>query len=223
MRLTTLTFSSLLLVSLVLTGCFPEQIAAANPEKKTKEVKTEAPKVKQGRELATFGAGCFWCIEAALDQLEGVDACVSGYMGGKTENPTYKDICRGDTGHAEVVQVLFDPKKVSYDKLLSYFWKVHDPTTLNRQGNDIGTQYRSAIFYHSDEQKAKAEAQIKKVNESKVFKDPVVTEVSKVEKFYPAEDYHQNYYEQNKNNPNGNIGYCRYMIAPKLEKLGLEK
>ena len=223
MRLTTLTAGCLTVLSLVLTGCFPEQIAAANPGNKTKEVKAEAPKLKEGRELATLGAGCFWCIEAVMDQLEGVETCVSGYMGGKTENPTYKDICRGDTGHAEVVQILFDPEKISYDKLLSYFWKVHDPTTLNRQGNDVGTQYRSAIFYHSDEQKAKAEAQIKKVNESKVFKDPVVTEVSKVEKFYPAEDYHQNYYEKNKDNPNGNIGYCRYMIAPKLDKLGLEK
>lgn len=209
-------------VAFLFSGCFPEEIAAANPGEK-KSVKTKAPELKEGQELATFGAGCFWCIEAVMDQVEGVESCVSGYMGGETKNPTYKDICRGDTGHAEVVQVLYDPKKVSFDKLLSYFWKVHDPTTKNRQGNDVGTQYRSAIFYHSDEQKAKAEAQIKEVNAAKVFKSPIVTEVSQAVKFYPAEDYHQDYYEQNKDNPNGNIGYCRYMIAPKLDKLGLKK
>lgn len=212
MRLTTLTFSSLLLVSLVLTGCFPEQIAAANPEQKTKEVKTEAPKVKEGRELATFGAGCFWCIEAALDQLEGVDACVSGYMGGKTENPTYKDICRGDTGHAEVVQVLFDPKKVSYDKLLSYFWKVHDPTTLNRQGNDIGTQYRSCIMPLSDGQRAVAEATMTSMQE--YYDDPIVTTIENPLNFVIAEKEHHDYYARNPYQ-----GYCAAVVGPKIAKV----
>ena len=203
MRLTNLTATFLTIVSLVLTGCLPEEIAAADPGKTT-EVKTKAPELKEGRELATFGAGCFWCIEAALDQLEGVDACVSGYMGGKTENPTYKDICRGDTGHAEVVQVLFDPKKVSYDKLLSYFWKVHDPTTLNRQGNDVGTQYRSAIYTFNAEQQQVAEAAAEVFQEALGEKGypEITTEIASLGTFYYADDYHQQYLAKNPN------GYC---------------
>ena len=197
----------------LLTSCFAEE--GETNAASSKDLKASAPVKKEGREIATLGAGCFWCIEAVLEQLEGVDDVVAGYMGGQTKDPTYKDICRGDTGH---VQVVFDPKKVSFDKVLSYFWKMHDPTTLNRQGNDVGTQYRSVIFYHSDEQRAKAEAQKKKVDEAKVFEDPVVTEISKAEKFYPAEKYHQDYYRLNKS-----AGYCRYMIAPKLDKLGLAK
>ena len=215
--------SWLLALSLSMTGCLAEESTTSAKSTSKISMETQAPVAKEGQELATFGAGCFWCIEAVLEQLDGVEAVVSGYMGGKTDNPTYKDICTGKTGHAEVVQVLYDPKKVSFDKLLTYFWKSHDPTTLNRQGNDVGTQYRSVVFYHSDEQKKKTEAQIKKLTEEKVFEDSIKTQVAKVEKFYVAEEYHQDYYRLNKNNPNGNIGYCRYMIAPKLEKLGLDK
>ncbi len=207
----------------LLTGCFAQEQTAAPPKSSVKDVKPVKVDVKEGLEVATLGAGCFWCIEAVLEQIEGVESAVSGYAGGHTENPTYKDICRGDTMHAEVVQVTFDPKKISYDKILYYFWKSHDPTTLNRQGNDVGTQYRSVIFYHNDEQKAQAEAQKKKVDESGAFDDPVVTEISPAPKFYKAEEYHQDYYRLNKNNPAGNVGYCRFVIAPKLDKLGLDK
>jgi peptide-methionine (S)-S-oxide reductase len=219
MQLKSLPLTLALAAGFLLTSCFADE----GEVKTSKSVKVSAPVMKEGMEIATMGAGCFWCIEAVLEQLDGVEAVVAGYMGGKTKDPTYKDICRGDTGHAEVVQVLFDPKKVSYDKVLSYFWRMHDPTTLNRQGNDVGTQYRSVVFYHSDEQREKAEAQKKKVDEAKVFENPLVTEISKVETFYPAEEYHQDYYRLNKDNPDGNIGYCRYMIAPKLDKLGLSK
>ena len=175
----------------------------------------EAPKVPEGAEVATLGAGCFWCIEAVYDQLDGVYSAVSGYMGGSVANPTYQAICTGTTGHAEVVQVVFDPKKIGYDEILSWFWQLHDPTTLNRQGADVGTQYRSAIFYHSDEQKKIAEASKKAHQED--FKDPIVTEITKISTFYPAEKYHQEYYFQNKSS-----GYCRAVITPKLKKLKLD-
>lgn len=165
------------------------------------------------RKVATFGTGCFWCTEAIFAELEGVDSVISGYSGGKTKNPTYKQICTGTTGHAEVVQITYDPKKISFEELLEVFWKTHDPTTLNRQGADIGTQYRSAIFYHDDEQKKLAEHFKKKLDDAKAFENPIVTEITKFEKFYPAEDYHQNY-----NQFNGNQPYCRAVIAPKLEK-----
>lgn len=164
-------------------------------------------------ELATFGQGCFWCAEAIFEQLEGVIKVESGYSGGKTSNPTYKEVCSGLTGHAEVVQITFDPNKISYDELLEVFWKTHDPTTLNRQGNDVGTQYRSVIFYHNDEQKRKAEAYLKKLNAEKVWNAPIVTEISPFAKFYKAEDYHQEYFA---NNPEQ--AYCRFVIVPKLEK-----
>lgn len=175
----------------------------------------EAPKVPEGAEVATLGAGCFWCIEAVYDQLDGVHAAVSGYMGGTVANPTYQAITTGTTGHAEVVQVVFDPKKIGYDEILSWFWQMHDPTTLNRQGADVGTQYRSAIFYHSDEQKKIAEASKKAHQED--FEDPIVTEITKASTFYPAEKYHQEYYFQNKSS-----GYCRAVITPKLKKLKLD-
>ncbi len=167
-------------------------------------------------ELATFGAGCFWCIEAVLEQLDGVEDVVSGYMGGKVANPTYEQICTGRTGHAEVVQVKFSPEKISYDDLLTMFWKLHDPTTLNRQGADVGTQYRSAIFYHSEEQQKAARAS--KAKAAKYFSDPIVTEITAASPFYAAEKYHQDYYRLNKNQP-----YCRFVIVPKLDKLGLER
>jgi peptide-methionine (S)-S-oxide reductase len=166
-------------------------------------------------EVATFGAGCYWCVEAVLEQLEGVLDVTSGFMGGHVEKPSYKAVCSGTTGHAEVVQVTFDPAKLSYDGLLKWFWKLHDPTTLNRQGGDVGTQYRSAIFVHSDAQRKAAEASMKAAQAD--FKDPIVTEITPASAYYEAEDYHQDYYVNNKTQ-----GYCRAVIAPKLHKLGLE-
>lgn len=164
-------------------------------------------------EMATIGAGCFWCVEAIFQNLEGVSSVVSGYTGGKVETPTYKEVCSGETGHAEVCQLIFDPNKISFEDLLEVFWSVHDPTTLNRQGADIGTQYRSAIFYHSDKQKSSAERLKKVLDESGAFENKIVTEIVPAEKFYPAEDYHQNYFDENKSAP-----YCSFVIKPKLEK-----
>lgn len=225
-----LSLSSLLtlLLGLVLSsGVAAEKDVSVPAEKATDTVKASesspSSKTKGDLEVVTLGAGCFWCIEAVLEQIEGVENVVSGYMGGKTKDPTYEEVVKGNTGHAEVAQIHFDPKVTSFSKVLSYFWKLHDPTTLNRQGYDVGTQYRSAIFYHSEAQKKVAEEQIKKLEAAKVFDDPIVTEVTKASTFYVAEDYHQDYYRLNKNNPFGNVGYCRRVIAPKLEKLGLEK
>ena len=169
-------------------------------------------------EIATLAAGCFWCVEAFLERLDGVLDVRSGYMGGGVEDPTYEQVCGGGTGHAEVVQVSFDPELLGYRELLEWFWKLHDPTTLNRQGHDVGTQYRSAIFYHSEAQKAAAEKSKDAANRSGAFADPIVTEITAASQFYPAEAYHQDYYRLNKN-----AGYCRFVIAPKLDKLGLEK
>jgi len=163
---------------------------------------------------ATFGMGCFWCSEALFQKLEGVTAVRSGYEGGSVANPSYEDVCTGATGHAEVIELTYDPAKVKYDELLEVFWKSHDPTTLNRQGADIGTQYRSVVFYHSDEQKQIAESYKKKLNETKAFGKPVVTEISKASAFYVAENYHQDYFNKNSNQP-----YCRLVILPKMEKL----
>ena len=176
----------------------------------------EVPEPPEGAEVMSLGAGCFWCVEAVLEQQEGIIALTSGYMGGHVKNPTYRAVCEGTTGHAEVVRVVYDPKKLPTDLLLKWFWKLHDPTTLNRQGNDVGTQYRSAIYYTTDEQKNKAE--LSKKAAGKDFKDPIVTEITKSSTFYPAEKYHQEYYRNNKSQ-----GYCRFVILPKLEKLGLEK
>ncbi len=166
-----------------------------------------------GLQLATFASGCFWCTEAIFQNVDGVEKVVSGYMGGKVKNPTYKEVCTGQTGHAEVIQLTYDPKKVSYDELLEIFWKTHDPTTLNRQGADVGTQYRSAIFYHNDDQKQLAEKYKKKLTEAEVFDQPIVTEITPASVFYKAEDYHQNYY-----NLNGDAPYCSMVIQPKVEK-----
>jgi methionine-S-sulfoxide reductase len=163
---------------------------------------------------ATFGAGCFWCVEAVFERLEGVVDVIPGYSGGHKNNPTYKEICTGMTGHAEVAQITFDPKVITFDDLLNMFWKSHDPTTRNRQGNDIGTQYRSAIFYHNNEQKTIAEESKNKVDNSNIFSNPIVTEITKLEKFWVAEDYHNNYYNNNMNQP-----YCKFIIKPKLDKL----
>ena len=165
--------------------------------------------------IATFGAGCFWCVEAVFEQLDGVHAVESGYMGGEVQDPTYREICSGNSGHAEVTQIHYDPKIVSFETLLDWLWRSHDPTTLNRQGADIGTQYRSAIFYHNEAQREAAEAS--KVVAQKDFTTPIVTEITAATTYYPAEDYHQDYYRLNPNAP-----YCQIVIRPKLEKLALE-
>ena len=164
-------------------------------------------------ETATLGAGCFWCVEAVFDDLRGVSEVVSGYSGGHTENPTYREVCSETTGHAEVTQIEFDPQEISFADILRVFFAVHDPTTLNRQGNDVGSSYRSAIFYHSDEQKQIAEEIIKEVTTEGVYDNPIVTEVTKFDKFYPAEDYHQEYFANNPNQP-----YCAAVVAPKVAK-----
>ena len=163
--------------------------------------------------VATLAGGCFWCIESVFNRLRGVESAVSGYMGGHTLNPTYKDICNGDTGHAEVVQVTFDPAEMAYRELLEIFFTLHDPTQLNRQGNDVGTQYRSAIFWHTPEQKAEAQAMIAELTAARQFDAPIVTEVTEAVTFYPAEDYHQGYFNHNPNQP-----YCQFVVAPKVVK-----
>jgi len=162
---------------------------------------------------ATLAGGCFWCLEAVFDEVKGVQGVESGYAGGKMANPSYREVCNGNTGHAEVIQVHFDPSIVSYHDLLNVFFAIHDPTTLNRQGNDTGTQYRSAIFYHDDEQKAIAEELIKSLTTQKLFDRPIVTEVTKLDKFYMAEDYHQEYFARNTFQP-----YCQAVVAPKVSK-----
>jgi peptide-methionine (S)-S-oxide reductase len=164
-------------------------------------------------QTATFGGGCFWCVEAVFENMEGVTDVVSGYAGGNVANPSYEQVCTGLTGHAEVCQITFDPKKVSFNKLLAVFMKTHDPTTLNAQGPDHGTQYRSVVFYHSDEQKASAEKMKQELNAAGAYNAPIVTEISPLPKFYPAEDYHQDYYRKHPN-----AGYCRMVVRPKVAK-----
>ena len=164
-------------------------------------------------ETATLAAGCFWCVEAVFDDLKGVEDVVSGYSGGRTENPTYRQVCDGNTGHAEVAEIKFDPSVISFKDILRVFFSVHDPTTLNRQGNDVGTQYRSAVFYHNEDQKRDAEEVIKEVTDEGVYDRPIVTEVVPFEKFWPAEDYHQEYFLNNPNQP-----YCTAVVAPKVKK-----
>jgi len=180
-----------------------------------RKVETTFPEERaDGLQVATFGSGCFWCTEAVFQQLKGVQSVASGYSGGYVKNPTYRQVCSGTTGHAEVIQVTYDPAVVTYAELLEVFWKTHDPTTLNRQGFDTGTQYRSVVFFHNDLQKREAERYKAKLDAAGIFSDPIVTEITKCSEFYPAEDYHQNYY-----NDNPNEGYCRRMIGPKLDKL----
>ena len=168
-------------------------------------------------DITTLGAGCFWCIEAVFQNLKGVESVVSGYTGGHVENPTYEQICTGTTGHAEVAQITFDPDVISFEDLLYVFWRTHDPTTLNRQGADVGTQYRSAIFFDSEEQKKIAEKSKAKTDASDLWPEPIVTEISQLDKFYKAEEYHQDYYKLNSNQP-----YCRLVIDPKIRKLKKE-
>ncbi len=165
------------------------------------------------REVATLAGGCFWCLEAVYEDLKGVEKVESGYAGGSVPNPSYEQVCSGRTGHAEVVQITFDPSVVTYRELLEVFFTIHDPTTLNRQGNDVGTQYRSAIFYHSPEQKSTGEDVIAELEAQKVWDDPIVTEITPLDEYYPAEDYHQEYFRQNPNQP-----YCAVAIAPKVAK-----
>ena len=164
-------------------------------------------------ELATFGAGCFWCVEAIFQRVDGVEKVVSGYSGGHVKNPSYKEVCNGTTGHAEVCQLSYDPDEVSYEELLEIFWQTHDPTTLNRQGNDVGTQYRSVVFYHNEKQKELAEKYKAELDEADIYNDPIVTEISEFEKMYVAENYHQNYF-----NENGSQPYCSFVIQPKVDK-----
>ena len=169
--------------------------------------------VLQGKEVATLAGGCFWCLEAVYDQLCGVEDVVSGYAGGRVRNPSYKEVCAGTTGHAEVVQLTFDPTVISFREILEVLFTIHDPTTLNRQGADVGTQYRSAIFVHSDEQKLTAEQVINEINAAKIWPAPIVTEVVSLQAFYPAEEYHQEYFARNPTQ-----GYCSFVIAPKVAK-----
>ncbi|HEY0046035.1 MAG TPA: peptide-methionine (S)-S-oxide reductase MsrA [Flavobacterium sp.] len=169
---------------------------------------------EKGTETAIFAGGCFWCTEAVFLELDGVKSVASGYIGGKNPNPTYKEVCSGETGHAEAIQIVFDPSKITFGELLEIFFATHDPTTLNRQGNDVGTQYRSEIFYFNDSQKEQSEEYIALLNNQNTFGKNVVTKVSPASKFYVAEDYHQNYYNQNKSQ-----SYCSYVITPKVEKV----
>ena len=200
---------------LILAAVLAVILGSNNKSNAQSEVGNEegANQKMENLEKATFGSGCFWCTEAVFERLKGVYKVVSGYSGGTVENPTYEQVCTGKTGHAEVTQITYDPKVITYDELLEVFWKTHDPTTLNRQGNDVGTQYRSVVFYHNDEQKRLAEKYKEELNKSGIWDKPIVTEIVPFTNFYPAENYHQNYYD---NNPNQ--GYCSFVIAPKVEK-----
>jgi peptide-methionine (S)-S-oxide reductase len=204
MRTTILIFTLALFVSF----CTDRNASSQN-----KNLKVNMESKSDNYQTVTLGAGCFWCVEAIFERLDGVISATSGYSGGTVKNPTYKEVCTGRTGHAEVIQVVFDPAVLPFAKLLEVFFKTHDPTTLNRQGADVGTQYRSAIFYHNDEQKRIAEEIKTLLNNEKVWSDPIVTEITPFSNFFVAEDYHQEYFE---NNPNE--GYCRMVVAPKVAK-----
>ena len=206
MRPKILQLTMLVLLSLSILAC-------AQSAHKTEKRKNMTTPASSNLDTATFGAGCYWCVEAQFTLLDGVVSSVSGFSGGHVKNPAYREVCNGTTGHAEVIQVVYDTTKLSYDDMLEAFWKAHDPTQLNRQGNDIGTQYRSVIFYHNEHQKERAEYYKKKLNESGAYDAPVVTEISPFTVFYKAEDYHQDYYSINPDQP-----YCAYVIQPKVEK-----
>lgn len=203
-----ITYVITLLLIWMQTGCAQNNNTAAT--NKTNNMTTENLDTLQ---TAVFGAGCFWCVEAVFQRIEGVVKIESGYSNGDVKNPTYREVCYGKTGHAEVCKIWYDSSKVSYETLLSVFWQTHDPTTLNRQGNDIGTQYRSAIFYNTEGQKAAAEKYKAELDKSGAFSNPIVTEITALNNYYKAEDYHQDYYNQNGDQP-----YCQFVIAPKLEK-----
>ena len=185
-------------------------VACSNTNDKSSGMESQS---KNNNEVATFGAGCFWCVEAVFQSLNGVDKVISGYSGGHVKNPSYREVCAGTTGHAEVCQIYFDSNVISFEELLEVFWSTHDPTTLNRQGNDVGTQYRSSIFYHNESQKVLAEEYKVALDASEAFPNPIVTEIVPFETFYEAEDYHQEYFDLNPNQP-----YCTYVIQPKMEK-----
>ena len=195
-----------------LSSSCTSQKSSGQADEKT-PAKDQIVEQSMNTEIATFGAGCFWCVEAVFQELKGVLKVESGYMGGAIPNPTYREVCTGTTGHAEVTRITFDPTVISYEELLEVLWTTHDPTTLNRQGADAGTQYRSAIFYHSDEQKSKAEKSKKEVATT-IWDSPIVTEIVPADTFYPAEEYHQDYYALNPN-----AGYCRAVISPKVAKV----
>ncbi len=188
-------------------GCFNNSKLNLQTIQKSKIMDTSK------RDTALFGLGCFWCGDAIFKELKGVDTVISGYSGGVLKNPSYADICTGTTGHAEVIQIIYDPNVLAYKALLEVFWQVHDPTTLNRQGNDIGTQYRSAIFYYSESQRQEAEYYKNQLQSENVFAKPIVTEITKASTFYKAENYHQDYYANNNEQ-----SYCRYVVRPKLDK-----
>jgi peptide-methionine (S)-S-oxide reductase len=198
-------------ITFVFRSSTTEQVTQ-EPEETMAEVRKNAH-----TQLATLGGGCFWCTEAVYELTDGIHAVTSGYAGGTVENPTYEQVVTGRTGHAEVIQIEYDPETIRYEEILDLFWRAHDPTTLNRQGADVGTQYRSIILYHDDEQKRIAEQSKKEAEESGYYDDPIVTEIEPLNAFYPAEEYHQDYYEKNPY-----AGYCSIVIRPKLEKLGLE-
>ncbi len=195
-----------------LMAMFSFSSCAQNQKKEIPAMATKTDRTSQ-LDTATFGAGCFWCVEAQFQMLDGVVKVESGFSGGQVSNPSYKDVCTGSTGHAEVCNIYYDPKKISYDEMLYAFWQTHDPTQLNQQGNDVGTQYRSAIFYHNEKQKQLAEKYKKKLNDEKVYDSPVVTEISPFTVFYKAEDYHTDYYKNN-----GEESYCQFVVRPKVEK-----
>ena len=202
--------SSLLSFCMTFVSC----IAMESPQQLSKESSILIENDNKDMEIATFAGGCFWCTEAIFLEIKGVKKVVSGYIGGTTLNPTYSEICTGTTGHAEAIQITFDPSEVGFEDLLEVFFGTHDPTTLNRQGADVGTQYRSAIFYHSEDQMKKAQNYITLIAKEKLYDREIVTKVSPATKFYAAEDYHQNYYNQNQSQ-----GYCSYVITPKVEKV----
>lgn len=197
-------------LSAALTSCTQKKTEEGDDKSKLAETTIKSD---MAMDTATFGAGCFWCVEAQFQLLDGVISVSSGYSGGTVKNPAYREVCNGTTGHAEVTQITYDPEKISYDELLAAFWQTHDPTQLNRQGNDVGTQYRSVIFYHNEKQKELAEKYKKELNASGAWDRPIVTEISPAGPFYKAEDYHQNYYNGNKEQ-----SYCQYVIQPKVEK-----
>src|SRR5688572_21554462 len=202
--------NKILFAALIISGF----MAGCSARTQTNKLSASMMNVNEKIDTATVATGCFWCTEAIFEELNGVLKVTSGYSNGQVANPTYKEVCSGETGHAECVQIQYEPDKISYDELMEVFYQVHDPTSLNRQGADVGTQYRSAIFYHNEEQKQKAEFYKDKLNQSGAFPKPIVTDIAAASAFYPAEAYHQEYYENNKNsNP-----YCSVVIRPKLEK-----
>ena len=199
--------ATLVLVVAFFMGACAEQV------KPSEKIKMTESTINTTTDTATFGAGCFWCVEAVFQEMKGVIKVTSGYSGGTIKNPGYKEVCTGMTGHAEVCQIIYNPKEVTFKELLEAFWQTHDPTTINRQGNDVGTQYRSVIFYHNEEQKQLAEKYKDELNKSGAFEKPIITAIEPITNFYAAEDYHQNYYNQN-----GDAPYCQYIIKPKVDK-----